>query len=1021
MMDVSQQNRTKKHRTLNDTVLGQNGNTGIVSITAESIGRVGRKSGNLTNVKETKEKKWMHEHPVQKSSPPAENAREQNRSPCGGRVDRNVTGDRTKKKEKIHKAIHRRNCSPHTGREMTEIKKKDQERSEGTQGRRPKRTQAGGHGRRIADGDNVRYSDVPQMTIRSTDTGSGSCTSQDHNTGRVQPVDHQPQLGIGSDFHVTFLNIISRLFPLDIKAECSASSTSTAVSKVSDVDSPVSSSFDETLAMVDALEKNFEDLANWFQSFERTKAHTVIGFDLAMEVCGCYDIIIRRLGKGLRDTFGDCAFIKSPQQVKLVDKALNDIVDMLKVDVGCALKTCLDDMSKLFTDETQSEFHTLQNTVKASDNEMILSSPHNILSFLKSQQGILQDVVSRMSRIAEVHNNRLSKCMTDLTTVRLDNSTLHSECEKAKSTITSLERRCVSLTEQMSSMSQLFHEDTTHKDNKNKDDIMALKKLLNKAQAQQEDATSNLREITHAHDAEKSRLNAQCAGLQKQLEETKRTLERMNVDHMKVKGDLEQQITALRESEENLEEVVLQLRKNNDEVCIAYKAKLLEAEAGINGFVNTISSQEEYIKKLVKTETTHTQRYNELLRKYTSLNEEIDSLHNINGKLSNQNRTLCALSQFLGVDMLKCSQESLINDIRLLKDASVERISKVLKDTCIRVGKEEDHANKDEGEEQEMDTNKGDMFIEYESQIGKVIEMLNSEHMPMEVNSVHVRSFKTPVKRKLAINTGTEYHPRHKQDSHSEGKLEMKLEESPGYMSAKDEDDTGVEIKIQTNYAGTKDRKGIPQRDKCFPSIEEHVSEDSEVCTFDITECSGNACAKVSIPKYITADLSKHWDVMIVDLGFHNSIDKLLDMLQVDQDTKTDCISPTPSTCHCLQMETISQRLKCTLVIYWAPRGGHEVYGSEHKHMRLYAIIVYIDKQKSHYLLSVQHKGCYMYNLAKLPLSSQIELPKDGFVHETDGTCQGPSLDLSSTQFILPTMHDVDSIRTSNIILHGNM
>lgn len=54
------------------------------------------------------------------------------------------------------------------------------------------------------------------------------------------------------------------------------------------------------MGTLEELLNNFSQLAQWFAVFERTDAREVIGFDLAMEICGCYDITIRKLARLLQ-------------------------------------------------------------------------------------------------------------------------------------------------------------------------------------------------------------------------------------------------------------------------------------------------------------------------------------------------------------------------------------------------------------------------------------------------------------------------------------------------------------------------------------------------------------------------------------------------------------------------------------------------------------------------------------------------------------------------------------------------
>ncbi|KAK7878289.1 hypothetical protein WMY93_031108 [Mugilogobius chulae] len=54
------------------------------------------------------------------------------------------------------------------------------------------------------------------------------------------------------------------------------------------------SSLDDALRSLDTLVKNFAALATWFEKFEATEACAVVGFDLAMEVFGCYDLTVSK-------------------------------------------------------------------------------------------------------------------------------------------------------------------------------------------------------------------------------------------------------------------------------------------------------------------------------------------------------------------------------------------------------------------------------------------------------------------------------------------------------------------------------------------------------------------------------------------------------------------------------------------------------------------------------------------------------------------------------------------------------
>ncbi|KAE8287299.1 hypothetical protein D5F01_LYC13337 [Larimichthys crocea] len=291
-----------------------------------------------------------HDQLARDSSPQkAKGGQEQTGSPLGGRLNSDVTGDKTKregtKQKKSNKDTDRGKTPSCTGVVQTEREKKQtkttkmkKKKSDNTKSERGRiemaegemRTQACGRGKRIAEPNDTRDLSTTEREERATDTGSGSSTISrlDHSSGERTKVvaDLLPQWGTGNNSHVKLLDIISRLFPLVIEADSSTCSAAPDVSMTASDQRPLASgSLDDTLVAVEALENNFDELAEWFETFESTKARDIIGFDLAMELCGCYDLTVRRLGACLRNTFEACRFIQSTQQVKQADRVLENI------------------------------------------------------------------------------------------------------------------------------------------------------------------------------------------------------------------------------------------------------------------------------------------------------------------------------------------------------------------------------------------------------------------------------------------------------------------------------------------------------------------------------------------------------------------------------------------------------------------------------------------------------------------------------------------------------------------------
>ncbi|KAK7915610.1 hypothetical protein WMY93_011371 [Mugilogobius chulae] len=96
------------------------------------------------------------------------------------------------------------------------------------------------------------------------------------------------------DIRAKFLDIISKLFPSEQEEDlltCSIAPGSSSASQ--HLPSRSSSSLDATLEVVQALERHFTELAEWFTRFEETKARNVIGSswlwnsaDIMISSCG---------------------------------------------------------------------------------------------------------------------------------------------------------------------------------------------------------------------------------------------------------------------------------------------------------------------------------------------------------------------------------------------------------------------------------------------------------------------------------------------------------------------------------------------------------------------------------------------------------------------------------------------------------------------------------------------------------------------------------------------------------------
>ncbi|KAK2811913.1 hypothetical protein Q5P01_000135 [Channa striata] len=136
---------------------------------------------------------------------------------------------------------------------------------------------------------------------------------------------------IGKDDRVALLGIMSELFLSD---EASSSPSGPGL-EARDGGEPGPCPLDQPLATAAALRSRFESLVSWFKTFEGARAREAsLGLELATELCGCYDAVLRRLLDGVADTFLGKAFVPGPRYVARADRVLAALADIAEDRVG---------------------------------------------------------------------------------------------------------------------------------------------------------------------------------------------------------------------------------------------------------------------------------------------------------------------------------------------------------------------------------------------------------------------------------------------------------------------------------------------------------------------------------------------------------------------------------------------------------------------------------------------------------------------------------------------------------------
>ena len=104
------------------------------------------------------------------------------------------------------------------------------------------------------------------------------------------------------------------------------------------------------------------------------------------------------------------------------------------------------------------------------------------------------------------------------------------------------------------------------------------------------------------------------------------------------------------------------------------------------------------------------------------------------------NIKLAAIQQCFGFDTLKCNITSMIDEIKHLKEASLERLSTFIQERCIQVVKT--YSDDDIPQAMCVSNTTGNFFNDYENHIHNIVHTLHQQPLPMEVGV-------SPCKRRL--------------------------------------------------------------------------------------------------------------------------------------------------------------------------------------------------------------------------------------------------------------------------------
>ena len=775
-------------------------------------------------------------------------------------------------------------------------------------------------------------------------------------------------------------------------------------------------SLDETLIAVDALETNFGDLAKWFEAFEKTKACDTIGFSVAMELCGCYDLIIRRLGKSLRDTFRETRFIQTAEHVKQADQALKYIASIVKGDHEHQLLTFVQDLLESLEEEDVicHTFYNLQTLVGTlASNRASPLSPGHIIESLKIHWDTVLDIGCDLSSTLKQRSDKLVllrneyvKQQNELTSARKEIDRLQADFADVSSCL----YRTQATMHQKEELSKIcdveHHTQSIERDTR----YSELQDRLNKYRELYDDLTRDMSRITNAHTAERKRWRVQCDKLTTQLAKKNSTSEETHKRHLETKAEFIAQIESLTRSRDTLLQTISSL-KTTIEVLRSDQVKIVDDFKLERRSMDNMSSKQ--IEELSRSIAFHEDNNIKLKLTVRTLSEKVDMLTTVDEDLKLANIKLATMQQCFGFDILECNVTSVLDEIKLLKDASLERLSTFIQGRCLKVVK----TDSDDDMEQAMCVSytPGNFFHDYENQIRDIILTLQQQqHVPMEVEvqSSTQRVIKTPLKRKLTTLQYSEdtkmEQPFKKQECDSDMKRDSEVETTTARV-LKLED---VQYETQHQF--------LSHPETVISSVEQDGSGHRKVFKFT-GDGSEDTTLRLPIPLNVVMHLKGEGDIKLVHLGHDKPVHTLLSVLQAREEDFKVISEIKPNMCHCSEMERLSDRLKCCILICWSPEGAHELHGKNHTRCR-YAIMVHRDQNlRFYYLISVKINGSYIYNLAKLTVNQIDHLSNPVFIHKSDGKCEGPSFSQPIHCEDDKNTCMVDVIGTDHIVLQGDV
>lgn len=409
---------------------------------------------------------------------------------------------------------------------------------------------------------------------------------------------------------------------------------------------PTRYNVDGILVTIEALEKHFVDLSNWFRSFQDTKARDVIGFELAMELCGCYDIIIHRLGNCLRGTFGQYKFINHAQDMEHADQALSFLQDILRAHLDQRLITALDNLFQFLNSDLTPEYNVLWSTVKNWTQESApLSSAMDIQQCLKARwltvsemSALVTVVIDKVGQMFSSHADFI-KQQTEFTLVRQKDAVLNQQYNETASTLRKLQNDYLELVQHMSKMKLLHERELENSQTLNETSMRKITGTLEETVRAHDTLRVDMAQVETVHENEKKKWSETFNRIMGMVKERDSKIDTMLIANRDLKSKLFELESCVQEYKANngtLNQQMERLQLLHEKDLKTCQMQIIDIRR-LNGTVAEMeSAQVLHKEKLQNLQTLLKKKEAEHAQALCKLNKLIENLEKTNEELKNK-------------------------------------------------------------------------------------------------------------------------------------------------------------------------------------------------------------------------------------------------------------------------------------------------------------------------------------------------------------------------------------------------